>query len=212
MHSKLLEKYLNKFSPVYQNKVLRFLRWEDAQLSLLGRILLIQGMNDIGKKFNDYQLHYTKYHKPFFIESDLKFNISHSGNMAVCAISDEFEIGIDVELMNEIVVKSFKTHMTSYEWKKINDEEDEICAFYKYWTNKEAVVKAYGKGLSLPLKSFEIINGKVSIKNSSFLVEEIVLHKDYKCSLALMSNKYQDINKLNFDKNKLHIKQMFFKP
>ena len=197
IHNVLLETHLKKFPIDYQNKILRFRRWEDAQLSLLGRLLLIYGMKSLNKELSGYQLEYTDYCKPFFINLDSKFNISHSGNMVVCAISEEFDVGIDVELINDIGIESFKNQMTLYEWEKINNEEDKICAFYEYWTKKEAVVKAHGKGLSIPLKSFEIIEEKTFIKDSFFSVREILLHKDYKCSLALMvRNPIENVNSM----------------
>lgn len=187
MHSMLLEKYLKKFPPDYQNKVLSFRKWEDAQLSLLGRLLLVYGMNDLDKKFDDYQLEYTDYHKPFFINSDLKFNISHSGNLVVCAISKELEVGIDVEFINDINIEIFQNQMTVGELEKINNVEDSNNAFYEYWTKKEAVVKALGKGLSIPLKSFEIVEEKTSVEDSFFVVREMLLNENYKCNLAIMT-------------------------
>jgi 4'-phosphopantetheinyl transferase len=211
IHDKLLDKYLKKFTIDYQNKVLRFRRWEDAQLSLLGRLLLDYRMNELNKKFSDDQLKYSEYHKPFFIDSDLKFNISHSGNIVVCAMSEEYEVGIDIELMNDIEIESFKSQMTICEWQKINAKKDKISAFYEYWTQKEAVVKAYGKGLSIPLKSFEIIEENTFIEDSFFVVREIPLNKDYKCNLAFKT--INSVENHNFiTDNEMVVKQICFEP
>ena len=197
LHHKLLEKYLKKNSLEYQNRVLRFLRWEDTQLSLLGRILLMQGMIDLGREFDSSKLQHNKYNKPFFLDSGVNFNISHSGQMVVCAISEEFELGIDVELIKDINIDNFKNHMTCYEWEKIKREEDKLTAFYDYWTKKEAVVKASGKGLFIPLRGFNIVNNEATIDNSNFVIKELDLHQDYTCNLAIMRNKFTE-NLLNF--------------
>jgi 4'-phosphopantetheinyl transferase len=203
LHHKLLEKYLKKNSLEYQNRVLSFLRWEDTQLSLLGRILLMQGMHDLGKEFDSSKLQHNKYNKPFFLDSEVKFNISHSGQMVVCAISEEFELGIDVELIKDINIDNFKNHMTGYEWENIKREEDKLTAFYDYWTKKEAVVKASGRGLSIPLKSFNVVDNEVTIDNSGFVVKELDLHQDYTCNLAIMKNKLAE-HQLVDVKDKIH--------
>ncbi|MBC8756856.1 4'-phosphopantetheinyl transferase superfamily protein [Kordia sp. YSTF-M3] len=207
-HKELIEKHLFRFPEIYQQKIHRYRRWQDAQLSLLGRLLLVHGMNKLNKNFDDYQLEYTDYNKPFFVDSNLKFNISHSGNIVVCAITEGFEVGIDLELINEIKIESFKSQMTAYEWKRVNESENKTNAFYEYWTKKEAVVKAHGEGLSIPLKKIEIINGKTVVKDSSFITKEVFLDKKYKSYLAILAKKTMDINFR--DSKKVTIKKVHF--
>ena len=142
------------------------------------------GMKDLNKELENFQLEYTRYNKPFFSNLDLKFNISHSGNLVLCAISEIFDIGIDVELMNDIDIENFRNQMTLYEWKKISQGKCRKIAFYEYWTEKEAVLKAIGKGLSVPLKSFEVKNNLVKIDNYTFFIQKVEINKEYKISLA----------------------------
>ena len=72
-HNELIRKQLPRFSNEYQEKVLRFRRWQDAQLSLMGRLLLMCGMKDLDKKIENFQLEYTDHNKPVFSNLDLKF-------------------------------------------------------------------------------------------------------------------------------------------
>ncbi|MEI3612720.1 4'-phosphopantetheinyl transferase family protein [Pseudogracilibacillus sp. SO30301A] len=46
-------------------------------------------------------------------------------------------------------------------------DQDKLSTFYKYWTLKESYVKAIGKGLSIPLNSFTIVND-----NNIYFIEE----------------------------------------
>jgi 4'-phosphopantetheinyl transferase len=180
----LITYYLPKFSIDFQKKIKRYRRWQDAQLSLLGRIVLHRGIEKFNQFYEDNAIKYTRYNKPYIEGNPVKFNISHSGELVVCALNDEHEIGIDIEKLNSIRIEDFKPQMTANEWKTINSSHDKISSFYDYWTQKEAILKAYGNGLSVPLKSFEILNHSAYIKEDKFFVKEVFIHNDYKCFIA----------------------------
>ena len=84
--------------------------------------------------------------------TDLEFNLSHSGKLAVCAFSDS-QVGIDVQepecfnrnLMN-FVYKDEEIKYIKYRSKN-QSEIDRMCT--RMWTMKESVMKYYGKGLSM---------------------------------------------------------------
>lgn len=85
--------------------------------------------------------------KPYFEEdSKIHFNISHSGNLVICAIA-KCEVGIDVEEILDSVAE---------EMKLICDEEeiqwmlqgDVRCNSYRLWTWKESYLKCTGEGMS----------------------------------------------------------------
>lgn len=185
-HKDLLKNELVKFSIDFQNKIKRYRRWQDAQLSLLGRILLLKGINEIYN--HDYQhkeIHYTKYNKPYFKDDFIQFNISHSGNIVVCAISDKSEIGIDIEMISDIEINDFKSQLTDNEMNKISLSNNKSDAFFEYWAQKEAVIKSHGHGLTIPLKSFEILENAAIINNEKLYLQEIKIDSQYKCYLSL---------------------------
>ncbi len=187
-HELLLKEILPEFSIDFRNRILKYRRWQDTQLSLIGRVLLRNGFNMLNKQFSEEDICYTKYNKPYFENENIKFNISHSGNIVVCAVTENFEVGIDIEVLQDIKIENFKSQMTELEWERIVSSNNTKNSFFKYWTQKEAVIKASGKGLSIPLDSFEVINNQTKIDHEGFFLREIELNDQYKCHLAFKGN------------------------
>ncbi|MDP2542673.1 4-phosphopantetheinyl transferase [Tenacibaculum discolor] len=184
-HEVLLGTYLNSFPKKYKERLLRYQRWEDVQLSLLGRLLIKEGLSYFQKKIDFKNLMFTEYDRPYFKDNDVQFNVSHSGELVVVAFTNKFvDIGIDIEKSHDVKITEFKGQMTSYEEQKIFNSKYPLEEFFKYWTQKEAVLKATGKGLSIPLKSFEIKNNKTSVETRTFFVLEIDLQKEYVCHIS----------------------------
>ncbi len=191
-HYRLLHDFLPCFSTDMQTAILKFRRWEDVQLSLLGKLLLRYGLEEMGVRFSEKKLYYNAHNKPYLNGENTKFNISHSGEMVVCAITNSCEIGIDIEVLNDIDFYIFRPQMLRNEWKRIFFAEDLKTAFFDYWTQKEAVMKAHGMGLSIPLKSFEVTDLHSVIHTKEFFLKEIKLDYDYKCYLAFTDHVQMD--------------------
>ncbi len=204
-HGLLLQKFLSNFPLDFQQKILSYRRWQDAQLSLLGRLLLNQGIlkNSQLKTVNSKIL-FNDYNKPYFEDKEINFNISHSGEIVICAISEPYTIGVDIEVMNTININDFKSQMTTNEWNLIVNATNQKVAFYNYWTQKEAVVKAHGKGLSIPLQSFEIKDNATSVDAKMFYTSKVDLEEDYMCYIAYE----QEINTDNVIVKKIAIEDI----
>lgn len=184
-HENLLKTNLNKFPKEYQHKIENFRRWQDGQSSILGRLLLYKGIKDLsGDKIHYDDLKYTKYKKPYFENSSIKFNISHSGEIVVCALCHNYEIGIDIELITNVELNDFKSQMTTKEWDNTLLSNNRDDSFFDYWTQKEAVIKANGNGLTIPLRSFEILDNSTQIKKEKFFLQKIMIDENYKCYIA----------------------------
>lgn len=187
-HKWLLDAHLDSFPYNVQKEILAYKRWEDAQSKLLGRLLLINGLKLINKIFCHSKIKYTKYGKPYFEDCNIKFNISHSGNIVICAITDIDDIGIDIEIVSDVCVDDYTAQMTETELSLINNSENSKRAFFEYWTEKEAAIKAHGMGLAIPLNSFEIINNKTNINGDFFYLSKIKIENNYVCHLALKNS------------------------
>lgn len=183
-HKSLLEDFLPDFPIEFQEKVLRYKRWQDAQLTIVGRLLLKHGLKKFDIKYKENDIIYSEYSKPMFKHDKIKFNISHSGMIVACVITDTNDVGLDIEKIHDIELKDFEAQMLHSEIQKIKNAEDSQIAFFDYWTQKEAVIKANGKGLFIALNTFEIINNKVQISDGVFFLKEIKIDENYRSHLA----------------------------
>jgi len=101
--------------------------------------------------------------KPFIKNSKLFYNISHSGNRIVLAVSLS-AVGIDTEQINldfdfqDIIAEYFSAEEASF-----IAETDFANRFFRLWTRKEALTKATGKGLDEDLKYIPALEGEHSI-------------------------------------------------
>jgi len=93
-------------------------------------------------------------------ETELDFNLSHSGDFALIAIANGHKIGVDVEkhrqnMEHEKIAQRFFSEREKSELQKLPSDQKKI-GFFNCWTRKEAYIKAQGLGLSLPLDSFDV--------------------------------------------------------
>ena len=98
----------------------------------------------------------AKYGKPYLPEQeDVHFNISHSGDHLAISVTRNNAIGIDIEQwkkqanLQALVKRCFAREEKSY-WQALPDEFKQY-EFYRFWTRKEALVKATGRGIGLGL-------------------------------------------------------------
>lgn len=106
---------------------------------------------------------YAKNGKPILknkSENNLHFNVSHSKELGVIGVTQNDDVGIDVEYMedmdnyNEIIKRFFsEKEYASFQQLTKTAEKD---AFYNSWTKKEAYIKATGDGFKRSLASFTI--------------------------------------------------------
>jgi phosphopantetheine--protein transferase-like protein len=147
---------------------------------------------------NQINFNFNAYGKPHLLidqnNNDLHFNLSHSKNFMSVGFVKNALIGVDVELM-----KPFKDHLEiAKRFFSANEFEQLISfplekllnGFYACWTAKESVIKLSGKGLSYPLKDFDVqlkdlnvresYRYKVSIKNrdGNLFVEAFRIQND----------------------------------
>lgn len=93
----------------------------------------------------------NQFGKPFIPGLRAFFNISHSGELIVCAASDQGEIGIDVEEMKAVDWIQYKDCFSIMEWRNISFANDSNRLLLELWTKKESLLKADGRGLQVPL-------------------------------------------------------------
>lgn len=102
----------------------------------------------------------NQYGKPALVNSTLEFNLSHSGDFALIAVTQERKIGVDVErirqgISSHVIAQQYFSKAEVAELQSLPIEQRE-SAFFTCWTRKEAYIKAQGLGLALPLESFDV--------------------------------------------------------
>ncbi len=102
----------------------------------------------------------NEYGKPFIKGYKVEFNLSHSGDYALIAMTRESKVGVDVERFRsniefESITNRFFSPNEIAKLMSLSPEKKTI-AFFNCWTRKEAYIKAQGLGLSLPLDSFDV--------------------------------------------------------
>lgn len=102
----------------------------------------------------------NQYGKPALVNSALEFNLSHSGDFVLIAVTQGRKIGVDVErirqgISSHVIAQQYFSKAEVAELQALPIEQRE-SAFFKCWTRKEAYIKAQGLGLALPLESFDV--------------------------------------------------------
>jgi 4'-phosphopantetheinyl transferase len=104
---------------------------------------------------------YGTHGKPALAEGDeLRFNVSHSGDAALLAVTRGRDLGIDLEEvrardnLEELARRFFASDEVAALATVVAGEKEQ--AFFNCWTRKEAFVKALGEGLSRPLDQFTV--------------------------------------------------------
>jgi len=142
---------INLLTPNRIAKINNFAKYEDKARCMVTGLLLknVLGIND------DAQLIYGEKNKPYLVYNNVFFNISHSGEYVVLAISSN-ECGVDIEKIENYNEKVAERYFTADEYqhlKKINQND----LFYRMWTAKEAIMKAVGLGISMIPNSFSVL-------------------------------------------------------
>ena len=95
---------------------------------------------------------------PFF------FNLSHSGGLALCAVGQCGEVGVDIERIRSLSYPGAlaRNHLSPGERCLRSDWEAAAARpeFFRMWARKEAILKAAGLGLSRPLGRVDTIRGE----------------------------------------------------
>ena len=146
-----------------KNRYNRYQSQRQREHFLFGRVLLKTILSKyIGCAPADLKLDIDTRGKPF-VSSDntlsLAFNLSHSGNRVVFAVSKNQDLGVDLELIKKerAILKIAERYFSTSETRELRNlpKASQVKRFYELWTLKESVLKACGYGLSRGLSEIE---------------------------------------------------------
>jgi 4'-phosphopantetheinyl transferase len=105
---------------------------------------------------------YSARGKPFLeqAEAGLEFNLAHSGGLALYAVAGNRPVGVDLERIRaEIDVEGIAARFFSPKEAaalRAMPQAERLPAFFRCWTRKEALLKAWGEGLPFGLDRFSV--------------------------------------------------------
>ena len=123
--------------------------------SLLRYALMKKGLTEV------FPISSGEHGKPYFPDRrDLHFNLSHSGDVALCALSDR-DIGCDAEKIRKPPFRVAEKFFSEEERKYVfsgGTEKERTNRFFKVWTLKESALKATGSGFTYPASSSSVVD------------------------------------------------------
>lgn len=157
--------------------------YNDKKRSILGEILLIKLLKEIDIDYNELTIKKNKYGKPYIINNKFYYNISHSHDYVICAISNK-KIGIDIEKIRPVNKRIATQFSTNNELKYINEYNNNQLVykrFFTIFTLKEAYFKCIGtnlnniKKLEFNLNASSIISNKKNYKFNTKIINNYVI-------------------------------------
>ena len=149
-----------------REKVLRY-RFEKDRILSLGAGLLLAGMlQEYGVR--DLTVHALPEGKLVLTNCpQVHFSLSHSGTLAVAAVSD-LPVGVDTEILSDVDsrILSYAFQTSEQEWVRKSDDPGR--AFVRLWTRKESYLKRLGIGFSVPPDSFSVLPDEPMPDGSTF--------------------------------------------
>ncbi|WP_147339520.1 4'-phosphopantetheinyl transferase family protein [Actinomadura spongiicola] len=142
----------------------RFLRPADKARFVTGRFLArtalaeATGLDAATIRFTTDCPHCGGTHgKPRVLGSGVDFSLSHSGDRVVVVLAEGVEVGVDVEQENDRDVDRLAEAVLAVpERAALAAMDDRRRGFHRYWTRKEALLKATGHGLAAPMTAIHV--------------------------------------------------------
>jgi 4'-phosphopantetheinyl transferase len=132
---------------------------KDKDLMIIGDTLARYAINKVfGVKLLGITFEINESGKPYLKDYDnIHFNISHSGDYAVCVVCD-VPVGIDIQKITEIdFISIVNRHFSNNDIQSIKNTTDKQLKFFELWVQKESYLKMLGTGISDGLDFDEII-------------------------------------------------------
>lgn len=169
------------------------------------KIILAQTLSTEPGQIN---FEFNKYGKPLIKNSNSPhFNVSHSADIGIIAITDVASIGVDVEkyrkrMNSPKVAKRFFSEKEAKAFLSLPHEQ-RLQGFFNCWTRKEAFIKALGLGLAMPLRDFDVTlkPGEETILEhvirngehaEDWTLKNIPLENDYAAAFAVKAKIFRD--------------------
>lgn len=146
---------LGGLSEARVEKILRYKRAEDRKRSAMAGMMIRDELPRFG--ISQEQIRTSEKDRPF-VDGETDFNLSHSGDYVLMAVSDG-RVGCDIEQVKAVRERVLDHCCSEAEkiWCRNFPEAKRASAFCRIWTAKESYIKMTGEGLSLGFSKYEIV-------------------------------------------------------
>jgi len=168
-----------------QERAKRYMNKRSSINYCFGRLMLIRAISDLGFDINKInEVYYSDNDKPFI--DGFSFSISHSGHYVTIAFSRDCHLGLDIENIQKVELRNFKSFFREDELGIINSADNPIQKFYWYWIRKEAILKAEDGKMNQVNDIFITSpeNGYFKNREKSWWLNEIVIGEKCKGVIA----------------------------
>ncbi|MBE2247797.1 MAG: 4'-phosphopantetheinyl transferase superfamily protein [Candidatus Competibacteraceae bacterium] len=184
-----------KSLPSIMKDEINLYKMNDDQIRLLaGKRLLYYALQITNHESDMIQQYTVAPNGKPFIPGFHPFNITHSGNIvAIAVLLSRGEIGIDCEMIRPIQPSSFTKQFSPPEMQWILNAQQPQQRFFDAWTMKEAVMKADGRGMRIPLHHIRLKKDYATIDDNPniWFLYPLSLHPNHPahlCSDQAISN------------------------
>jgi 4'-phosphopantetheinyl transferase len=179
-----IDNIFNSFPSTLQSQILKCKNKKDRNMTIIGRVLLVEALRVLKIDYGLDEIKFTQYRRPYFNDS-FDFNISHSHDFVVCAVSKTNHVGIDVEKIKPVDLNDFKMGFRDKDWNNVLSADDRLKHFYSLWTKRESFLKAVGTGfIQLPAEVSYNAN-KIAWNKKEWSICQLLLHEEYCCHLVV---------------------------
>ncbi|MGO4293644.1 4'-phosphopantetheinyl transferase family protein [Chitinophaga sp. RAB17] len=167
-------------------------RWEDRQNHLFGKLLLRDLLCQEGYDPDSLERIYANPYGKLFLDDSIDFNISHSGNLVMVAVSRCGRVGVDVEKKGCLQPEDIAAALRPDELKQLKNKPANE-ALYQLWIKKESLVKAKGAGLSIDLNTIHLYADRGILNTGNGLetwyYQSLPVHAEYVAILCTESQR-----------------------
>lgn len=173
--NEITPEHIRLVSPGRAEKARRYRFPADKKRCIAGGLLLREFLGDAA-------VYTDEFGKPR-IKSGVCFNLSHSGDWVLLALSDK-EIGCDIERLRQTdALRLGKVVFTENEMALLRQSRDRLGKFYELWTKKEALLKCMGKGFHRAAKTVDVSDDIFSENGFDYYMQTKVF-ADYTISVC----------------------------
>lgn len=149
---------LDKLPPLRREKALRFTVHSGRISCIVSYLLFLYGFRKLYHKEGAPDFAGDKFEKPYLADyPEIHFNLSHCNSGCACII-DNFEVGIDLQEIRKVSLKTFEKICSADEITEIQNSDNPEKEFCRIWSYKEALSKLTGEGIFRDISNISSMN------------------------------------------------------